>query len=92
MITQHAMSARQKVLVACPTEILAQTYKAQFGSHITAETIHAAFKIPIRDNEPLQINWALNAFQLIIMDEVSMITMTNAMHTCTPHTSIIKHQ
>ena len=64
----------RKCLVSTPTGYLASTYRSIFDSDIDCETIHAAFSVPI-DNTPPKVNWSLSSYDVIIIDEVSMVPL-----------------
>ena len=61
-------------LVATPTGKLATEYHAKFGDKISAETIHSAFHFPVNRFERPLINWALSAYDMNVIDEVSMVS------------------
>ena len=66
-IENHFMS-----LVATPTGYLVSSCRAVFDDDIDANTIHSSFCIPVHGSSP-QVNWALAMYDLIIIDEVSMV-------------------
>ena len=68
------------VLVATPTGFLACKYKQRFGDDITTDTLHGQFKIPLNSNDHFEINWNISIFDVIILDEVSMISLKNFRH------------
>ena len=77
----HCFATMQlRVLVVCPTGFLASTYKAEFGDNITADTVHAAFHIPIGIATPPTSNWNLLQYHAICIDEISMISCRNSKH------------
>ena len=78
----YAIDEQLKCLVATPTEYLASSYRALFEPDIDANTIHSSFNIALDGSMP-QINWSLAMYDVIIIDEVSMImhTMFNHMMT-----------
>ena len=58
-----------------PTGKLATEYHAKFGNEFTAETIHSAFQLPVSRTERPIINWALSAYDMITIDEASMVSL-----------------
>ena len=72
---EHALENDVMTLVATPTGYLASCYRAVFDDDIVANTIHSAFSIPIDGSAP-QVNWALALYDLIVIDEVSMVPLS----------------
>ena len=70
----HAIRSEMSVLVAAPVALLAQGYNAIFLEDIDTDTLHGAFNIPIHGPHPNEINYALNKYDLVIVDEASMIS------------------
>ena len=70
----HAIATEMSVLVAAPVALLAQGYNAIFLEDIETDTIHGAFNIPIDGPHPNDINHRINKYDLIIVDEASMIS------------------
>ena len=82
-IVNHCVENSLKVLFACPTAHQARTILSLFNdetSYIIADTIHSLFKIPIDSCETLDINWSLLRYDLIVIDEVAMVTFSNMLH------------
>lgn len=61
------------VLVSTPTGFLASVFKATLPQDVDCETVHASFHFPVNDSTPPTINWALSSYDIIIIDEISMI-------------------
>ena len=70
----HLIQEEYKVLLAAPVALLAQAYRIIFGPDLDTETIHAAFHIPIHEEASHDINFALNKFDVIIIDEASLVS------------------
>ena len=70
----HAICTEMSVLVAAPLALLAQAYNSIFLEDIDSDTLHAAFNIPIEGPHPNDINYALNKYDLVVVDEASMIS------------------
>ena len=69
----HAIRSDMSVVVAAPVALLAQGYKAILHD-IDSDTLHGAFNIPIEGPHPNEINYALNKYDLIVVNEASMIS------------------
>ena len=70
----HAIRTDMSVLVATPVALLAQGYNAIFLDDIDSDTLHGTFNIPIQGPHPNEINYALNKYDLVVVDEASMIS------------------
>ena len=67
-----AIRSDMSVLVAAPFALLAQGHNAIFLDDIDRDTFHGAFNIPIDGPHPKKINYALNKYDLVVVDEASM--------------------
>ena len=72
----HAIRTEMSVLVAAPVALLAQGYNAIFLDDIDTDTLHGAFNIPIHGPHPNDISYAINKYDLVVVDEASMISST----------------
>ena len=70
----HAIRHELSVLVATPVALLAQGYNSIFYEDVTTNTLHGAFSIPIDGPHPNEINHGINQYDLIVVDEASMIS------------------
>ena len=52
-----------------PTE-----YKDSFQDDIDADTIHASFQYPVAESEKPTFNWNLSNYDIIVIDELSMVS------------------
>ena len=68
-----AIRSDMSVSVAAPVALLAQGYNAIFLDDIDRDILHGAFKLPFEGPDP-KINYALNKYDLVVMDEASMIS------------------
>ena len=66
------------IMVATPTGFLASGYRSQTPDEVTCDTVHST--IPVSPTESSKINWSLSRFDLIIIDELSMISETIFQH------------
>ena len=67
------MSMHRSVHVATPTGFLATRYQQEFHDDITADTVHSAFHYPVSPDEPASTNWEIAHFDLVVLDEISMV-------------------
>ena len=70
----HAVQQEHPVLVCAPVALLAQGYRAIFSSEVETDTIHAAFNVPIEESVAHDTNFRLNAYDLVVVDEASMVS------------------
>ena len=76
VIIQSTLDATRqgcRVLVACPTGALVNTYRERLpaSGNIVIETIHGCFRITREADQPYQPPGRLRHFDLIIFDEIS---------------------
>ena len=62
----------ESVLVAC--------FCAMLPDEVTCETIHSAFHIAVNPEQPPTTNWAIAHYDLVVIDEISMISQTSFAH------------
>ena len=62
------------VLVAAPVALLAQGYNTIFSNEVHTDTLHGAFSIPVDGPLPNEINHSINNYDMIVVDEASMIS------------------
>ena len=74
-VIDHAIRTEMSVLVAAPVALLAQGYNAILDD-IDTDTLHGAFNIPIHGPHPNDISYAINKYDLVVVDEASMISST----------------
>ena len=70
----YAILHELSVLVAAPVALLAQGYNSIFYEEVTTDTLHGAFSIPIDGPAPNEINHTMNQYDMIVVDEASMIS------------------
>ena len=76
-IVTYLLANDATVLVAAPTGFLASVFKAILPNNAKCETVHASFHFPVDTADiPPSINWQLSNFDVIIIDEISMIPPT----------------
>ena len=81
-----ALKADYKVLCTTPTGMLSSTYNSIITDEgFCSDTIHSAFRCPVDTNERPQINWDLAYYDLIVIDELSMVSSTIFDHILTTH-------
>ena len=76
----EAIDQERNVLVATPTGFLASMYSAAFSDDVETETVHAAFKYPVSTDTSPEVNWELMRYDMIVLDEVSMISKFMMQH------------
>ena len=70
----HVVQQEHPVLVCAPVALLAQGYRAIFSSEVETDTIHAAFNVPIEEGVAHDTNFHLNAYDLVVVYEASMVS------------------
>lgn len=70
----HAAQEEFPVLVYAPVALLAPWYQAIFSTGVTTETIHAAFHILVTENVCHDVNFNLNAYDMVVVDQASMVS------------------
>ena len=70
----HAVENEMSVLVAAPVALLAQGYHKIFLADIETDTLHGAFNIPVDAPFDDEVNYGLNKYELVVVDEASMIS------------------
>ena len=70
----HALQQEYAVLLPAPVALLAQGYKAIFGQDLGAETLHAAFHIPVDPQQTGDVNFELNRFDMVVVDKASLVS------------------
>ncbi len=68
------------ILVSTPTGFLASVFKATLPEDVDCETVHASFHFPVDDSTSPYINWDLSTYDIVIIDEISMIPITIFQH------------
>lgn len=72
-VVSHLVRQEGNVLIAAPTGLLAAVFKASFPDEVQCETVHSSFHYPVAPDQSPTINWQLSNFDVIIIDEISMI-------------------
>ena len=71
---RQALANEYRVLCTTPTGMLSSTYNATItDENFASDTIHSAFRYPVDVIETPQINWDLANYDLIVIDELSMV-------------------
>lgn len=70
----YAIQNEMSVLAAAPVALLTQGYTKIFLGDIEADTLHGAFNIPVDGTCSGDINYGLNKFDMVVIDESSMIS------------------
>lgn len=61
------------VLISLPTGFLASSFRATLPEEVTCDTVHASFHFPVENAESPKINWQLSNYDVLIIDEISMV-------------------
>ena len=69
-----AIHLEQKVLLAAPVALLAQGYREIFGEDLHCETLHAAFNIPVNTSQRADVNFGLNRYNMVVVEEGSLVS------------------
>jgi DNA replication protein DnaC len=70
----HSVSSEDAlILIAAPTGFLASVFRFNAPEHVVCDTVHASFHFPVETDVLPKINWELSKYDLIIIDEISMI-------------------
>ena len=72
-VIDACLSMTGNVFVATPTGFLATQFKDHFPDGVDADTIHAGFRYPVFADERPSYNWNLCNYDLIVIDELSMV-------------------
>lgn len=77
MVIKESLEEEYTVCCATPTGILISTYRSQFVEEsFYYDTIHAMFKYPVTKEDKPMVNWELGQFDILIIDELSMVPET----------------
>ena len=81
-VVDYCMKNDLSILFSCPTAYQARSFLNSFDDTCTihADTIHSLFKIPIDSTENMSINWSLIRYDIVIIDEVGMVSNNNITH------------
>ena len=74
---QRCLSQQLNILLAVPIGLLAGTFRNRFGDNITCDAIHSAFRYPVKSDQRPTINWNISNYDLLLLDEMSMIPKKN---------------
>lgn len=69
-----AIPQEHRVLLAAPVALPAQGYREIFGEDIDCETLHATFNIPVNSNRKTDVNFMLNRYDMVVVDEGSLVS------------------
>ena len=72
-----ALESSDNVALCAPLAILLSAYREQFADELYADTLHGMFNIPIDPEEPHLVNYRLGHYDLLKVEEASMISERN---------------
>ena len=81
-IVNQLIRNNTKILIAAPTGFLASVFRSNVPHDVDCETVHASFHFPVEEDKAPTINWQLSNYDLIIIDEISMIPDVIFKHIC----------
>ena len=73
-VIHEALQREASVLLAAPVALLAQGYCSIFGADLECDTLQVAFRIPVNNGDPFDVNFALNRFDMVVVDEASLVS------------------
>ena len=65
-----------RCVVVAPVALLANHYHQVLADRIEANTLHSIFRIPVGEDNNHAINFSLAQYDLIVLDEASMVSRT----------------
>ena len=71
---ERCIAEERQALLTAPTGFLASKYREAFQDEAGSDTVHAAFKFPVCENDKPIINWLVPQYDILVVDEISMIT------------------
>ena len=72
-----ALESTDNVALCAPLAILISAYREQFPDELYADTLRGMFHIPIHPEEPHLVNYRLGHYDLLVVEEASMISERN---------------
>lgn len=72
-----ALQSGANAALCAPLAILVSAYRDQFPQELYADTLHAMFHIPVNADEPHMVNYRLGHYDLLLVEEASMISESN---------------
>ena len=69
-----AIQQEHRVLLVAPVVLLAQGYREIFGEDLDCKTLHMAFNIQVNSNQTREVNFALNRYDMVVVDEGSLVS------------------
>ena len=77
---QQCLSQQLNKLLAVPIGLHAGTFRNRFGDNIICDTIHCALHYSVKSDERPTINCNISNYDLLLLDEMSMIPKKIADH------------
>ena len=74
------MQNGKAIFVVAPTGLFASRFRAILPQSVDCDTVHAAFNIPVDNEQQPQTNWAISQYDIVIIDEISMVTEKHFQH------------
>ena len=71
----EALQREASVLLAAQEALLAQGYRSIFfGADLECDTLHTAFCIPVQPGQASDVNFPLDRFDMVVVDEASFVS------------------
>lgn len=77
-----ALKNKDKVALCAPLAILVSYYRDLFNHEVYADTVHVMFHIPIDAGDQHEVNYRLGSFDLLIVEEASIINYKKTSPSC----------
>ena len=72
---KRVTEAGGQVLITTPTGYLTSVLRERTSEEVVCDTVHAAFHYPVRGEQYPRVNYDLARYDLIVVDEISMISI-----------------
>ena len=84
-VVEEVLTENHSVCFACPTAHQARIIKPLYvdNDNVICDTIHSLFRISIHEKDGNSINWGLHRYDIIIIDEVAMVSYLHIEHVFT---------
>ena len=77
---EKSCQTKKTILVAAPTGFLTSRFRTILPDEVSYDTVHSIFRIPVHKTDELSINCDISRYDMLIIDEISMISQNNFQH------------